>query len=214
MKRPRDAWNDGVLYSYIGTKEIFGDTFEFPHDPSIAGKLNLNIGCGTRPTIGEGWINADHIDGKDVDHFFDAQSKWPFEDDTFKAIYCSHMVEHLSDPMAFFKEAYRVLAEGGCMLIRVPHPRSSQALGDFDHKRPIGETSFYFLSMDFESTNNLTHTKLKGLWSTRYMIHAYPEDHWMNKWWIPRSFKVWAVEHLWNVAHELVVWLKPIKGEN
>jgi SAM-dependent methyltransferase len=208
--RPLDAWVDSAFYVSFGTAKDFGP-LEYPYGLSASDLPAINVGCGTQPVDEDGWVNADHEDGDSIDYVFDAQGEWPFPDDCFRAIQSSHMVEHLDDPMAFFKEAHRVIHPDGSMVIRVPHPRHSQSLADFDHRRTFAENNFYFLGMDFKSTHNLDHQGKKPMWETMYIYHAYAPNHWMNKWWIPDRVKAWAIEHLWNVCLELIVWLRPIK---
>ena len=68
---------------------------------------DLNICCGR--TDGGG-INADIVSHADVPNFvlIDSISKLPFEDRTFRTVLCSHTMEHVEDPDAFFKELARV----------------------------------------------------------------------------------------------------------
>ena len=44
----------------------------------------------------------------------------PFEDDTFDAILCLHVLEHVQDDAAAMRELRRVLAPGGAAVIQVP----------------------------------------------------------------------------------------------
>ena len=44
----------------------------------------------------------------------------PFRDGCFDAVICSELLEHVPDPPAVLREAYRVLREGGTLLICVP----------------------------------------------------------------------------------------------
>jgi SAM-dependent methyltransferase len=43
---------------------------------------------------------------------------WPVEDDSVDLIVCDWVIEHIRDPAAFFKEARRVLADGGSLCVR------------------------------------------------------------------------------------------------
>lgn len=44
----------------------------------------------------------------------------PFDDDTFDAIYCSHVLEHVPDDAAAMAELQRVLRPGGWAILQVP----------------------------------------------------------------------------------------------
>jgi len=74
----------------------------------------------------------------------------PFEDDLFDVIIASHIIEHLNDPIEFFKECVRVLKPGGTFYIEAPSERSLNLKG-----MPFDYDGFYSLSM----YDDPTHTK-------------------------------------------------------
>ena len=51
-------------------------------------------------------------------------SPWPFEDHSINLVVCDCVVEHLPEPMDFFREAHRVLVPGGFLCIRTTNARS------------------------------------------------------------------------------------------
>lgn len=92
-----------------------------------------------------GFVNCDIHDGPAVDQRFDACEKWPFQDDAADRVHASHVLEHLRDPRAFFSECWRVLGDGGQVVLRVPYGGHRAAWWDLDHVRPWHAESFCFL---------------------------------------------------------------------
>lgn len=45
----------------------------------------------------------------------------PFDDDSFSAVWCSEVLEHLFSPLYVLQEIYRVLQPGGMALLTVPY---------------------------------------------------------------------------------------------
>lgn len=82
----------------------------------------LNAGCGTH--YAAGWINTDVWENEDTkpDVRVEPGKPYPFEDDTFDAVFLSHVLEHIywSDVPGFLKEMSRVAKPGAPMLIICP----------------------------------------------------------------------------------------------
>ncbi len=70
-------------------------------------KWDLNICCGK--TDGGG-VNADIVNHANLPNFtlVDSVYRLPFGDNQFEKVLCSHTMEHVEDPVAFFKELSRV----------------------------------------------------------------------------------------------------------
>jgi predicted SAM-dependent methyltransferase len=80
----------------------------------------LNVGCGSR--YHADWCNIDLVaSGKEVIEF-DIRRGLPFDDNTFDAVYHSHVLEHLTPEQGerLVRECGRVLAPGGILRIVVP----------------------------------------------------------------------------------------------
>lgn len=94
----------------------------------------LNLGCGK--DIKKGWINLDSVrlDGVDVVHDLESYP-YPFEDNSIDLIFCSHVVEHLSDTVKFMEECHRILRPEGRLEIIVPYFASPGAFADPTHKK-------------------------------------------------------------------------------
>ena len=67
------------------------------------------------------WITVD-MEGADFNIEFDEHTRLPFADNSQSAIYSSHLVEHLDDPvlMSLFRECFRVLRTGGYLRLETP----------------------------------------------------------------------------------------------
>jgi len=73
----------------------------------------LDVGCGNNPT---GDVNLDLFCYGKCENFVVAEAhSLPFRNNTFNKIYSKHCLEHLENPLQFFKEAKRVLKNGGLL---------------------------------------------------------------------------------------------------
>jgi len=79
----------------------------------------VNIGCGYRPL--SGWVNLDLVPGY-AEIVWDIRKGLPFKDQSVTAIFCEHVIEHLSreDGLRFIRECRRVLQVGGVVRISTP----------------------------------------------------------------------------------------------
>jgi SAM-dependent methyltransferase len=100
----------------------------------------LDVGCATGALLEKlrdrGWAcmgveispAADYARaerGLDVRRSSLEESRFP--DAYFNLVLASHLIEHLNDPAAFVREAYRVLAPGGYFLVTTPNIAGFQA---------------------------------------------------------------------------------------
>lgn len=51
-----------------------------------------------------------------------------YEDEMFSVVHSSHLIEHLTDPAGFVREAFRVLKPGGLFITTTPNTASFQAM--------------------------------------------------------------------------------------
>jgi predicted SAM-dependent methyltransferase len=80
----------------------------------------LNLGCGS--TYNAAWTNVDFIStGKDV-IACNLLAGIPLSDNSFEAVYHSHVLEHFPKDKALFfiKECYRVLKKDGTIRVAIP----------------------------------------------------------------------------------------------
>ena len=109
-----------------------------------AGGSVLHIGCG--PTSKRGDVGIDILPGPAVDIVHDLNDvPWPVAADSFDAVICEDVLEHLRDIPAIMAEIYRVSADGAVIEIKVPSGTSSDVFIDPTHLRGFSFRSFdYF----------------------------------------------------------------------
>lgn len=79
----------------------------------------LQIGCGYRPF--SNWINLDIVHGY-ADVVWDVRKSLPFKNNSIEAIFCEHVIEHLTknDAAKLLSECLRVLQIGGVARFSTP----------------------------------------------------------------------------------------------
>lgn len=109
-------------------------------------RKKLNVGCGK--DYRDGWINLDY-DGKcDVKHDLN-KFPYPFEDNYFDYILCSHTLEHVLEPLKVAKELHRILKRKGEIVFLLP-------VGDFtiDHFRGIHTKDYFYALVRNDGAGN------------------------------------------------------------
>ena len=101
----------------------------------------LCLDLGGRFNCPNGYKSVDLLD---ADIIMDLNSTWNIEDNSVGVIRAYHVLEHLSNPIHFFNEAYRVLSSGGVLLIEVPSARDYHAFADPTHKSFWTEFNFEY----------------------------------------------------------------------
>lgn len=119
-----------------------------PPAAAPSGPQRLHLGCGG--DIRPGWINLDAraLPGVDVVADLDAcrRRKLPFAADSIDEFHASHLLEHLTDPLAFMQEIHRIAKDGAIAVFRVPYGSSDDADQDPTHMRRYFQRSFYYFS--------------------------------------------------------------------
>lgn len=92
--------------------------------------MRLNLGCGA--TRIPGYYGVDFrkikLDGcVDIEADLNKRCWHLWEDNSIDAIYSSHCLEHLADPINAIREMHRILKVGGKIKIIVPHASSTLA---------------------------------------------------------------------------------------
>lgn len=100
----------------------------------------LNLGCGY--DIKEGYINIDVIDyGGNLIHDLNS-FPYPFDDNTFDEIYCSHILEHLDNFNNTINEIYRIAKPNSILIVYAPFFLNTKYFGEPDHKIPFSIRTF------------------------------------------------------------------------
>lgn len=105
----------------------------------------LVLGCGRRPV--QGAVNHDHAyHSAHVDVAWDLDSTpWPVPDGRFKRVIATDVFEHLkSDVIAWVREAWRILEDGGELVLRVSAWDNPVSYRDPTHQRFFMEESFCY----------------------------------------------------------------------
>lgn len=93
----------------------------------VSGRM-LDVGCGTMPYrnlfaateyVGLELDTPEARARKRADCYYDGKT-FPFEEESFDALVCNQVFEHVFNPEQFMAEMYRVLKPGGRLLLTVP----------------------------------------------------------------------------------------------
>src|SRR3989344_5709565 len=80
----------------------------------------LNLGSGN--VYLKGFVNVDYNKNRNPDVVWDLNKiPYPFKDNEFDYVYCSHILEHLTNLYSSLKEIIRITKVGGVIHVRVPH---------------------------------------------------------------------------------------------
>lgn len=116
----------------------------------------LNLGCGE--DIKKDYINLDFVKQRGVDVVYNLNKfPWPFKDNEFDLIYCSHVLEHINDFERTLLEIKRICKNGARIIIRVPHFSCGVTYRD-----PIHKTFFSYFTFDYYSINGIKNYEKKS----------------------------------------------------
>lgn len=128
----------------------------------------LNLGAGFKPK--EGYVNADRVQQNGVDVVFDANERFPFDDEVFDEVYSEDFLPYIraDKKTHVINEIWRVLKDGGKMEHICARAGTENSFG------PPGNQSFWSLRtfehfehgnyrQEFETQYNPTKTFTKVL---------------------------------------------------
>jgi len=121
----------------------------------------LDLGCREKPyadwlepgRVGT-YIGADVIPGAGVDVLIDPMGHWPFADESFDAIVCTQVLEHVGNRDTVVDEMSRILKSAGTILVTVPFLYPAHGL-PHDHVRFTSQGLTAVLEKNFEVVESL-----------------------------------------------------------
>ena len=122
----------------------------------------LDVGCGTAKVNGAIGIDRVNLPGVDVVHDLN-KFPWPFDSESFDAIYMNDIIEHLTDTIRVMEECYRLLKSGGRVYIRVVYWNHKYAFSDPTHVKFFSDISFEFFTGKRRSCYTKARFKLEKL---------------------------------------------------
>ncbi len=169
--------------------------------------LKVDLGCGQAKQ--EGFVGVDISPKSDADIIHDLwTTPWPFDDNSVEEAFCSHVVEHTPDLIAFMEECYRILKPDAKIRIVWPHLRSDRAFQDPTHTRFIPEHTWSYFARDWREASELDHYPITTDFGIENMYYVSFNGDWGQRSEPSRQF---ALAHYWNVATDVVVDLKARK---
>ncbi|MFN3551239.1 MAG: glycosyltransferase [Endomicrobiia bacterium] len=85
---------------------------------------------------------------------------WPFDDNEFDMVYCSHCLEHLEDPKKALEEIWRVSKPNAKLVLIVPHFSSRLAWWDVEHKRAFSSGLLHSFTEEYKKLSS-TYARFK-----------------------------------------------------
>lgn len=140
-----------------GPSSFFGVTGPIPIYPVIGTLDNCNFSTSTvwQAEIVAGESTYRYADGRVAgkQYISEAADLQDIPSSTYDFLICSHVIEHVANPLEALREWLRIIRPGGTILLVVPHRD-----GAFDHRRLV--TTFQHLVEDFRrgtKEDDLTH---------------------------------------------------------
>jgi len=127
-----------------------------PRDFSHLNKKILNIGCGSKKTMGS--IGLDIVKHPNVDVVHNlTKFPYPFKNNEFDIVIANHILEHIQEDKKFFgliREIHRILKLNGIFSIEVPYKKGRFSCSILEHTRFFQIGCFDYLNKE-EGKNQL-----------------------------------------------------------
>lgn len=171
----------------------------------------LDIGCGQNPE--EGFTGIDlHSPLESVEKIDLYAYPWPLPDGSVDYFRASHFLEHVPDWDAHFTEVYRCLKPSGYYEIISPFYLNHRWWQDPDHKQPILQERFAYLSHAWRKAVKMDHygakvnLEIDGWFE---MLHSDFRDKGFSE-----ETLAWHKTHSYNVIDDVAVILRKLSMED
>jgi SAM-dependent methyltransferase len=167
----------------------------------------LDLGCGKRKYKSENpndiVIGVDITKrGTEADIAWDLNKfPWPFKDNEFDKVNCSHVLEHLSDILRAMEEIWRITKNNGIIEIRVPAWTDADSYRDLQHKHHFTLESFDY----YDPTTNLGKTYGQEIGKIKFKCEN-------KKLCFARPYKLFGIEMFANRFYRIykqLCWIIP-----
>lgn len=167
-------------------------------------RVNLNLGAGK--SYIPGFVNIDISDVAEIQLNL-SEEKLPFEDDSVDMIFSYHTLEHVPNYLFALSEIYRVLKDGGILLVGLPYVTLTEYhLVNPYHLHNFNEHSFSF----FDSLKLKGSAEEDDTISFKEVFHRFHYIGFFNL--LPPPFRGWCRRHLFNVVRKIDYGLIAVKS--
>lgn len=170
-------------------------------------KRTLNLGSGKNRAIAAA-VTIDRVADTHPDIVHDLDTyPWPLVDNSFDAIYCIDVIEHLRDVVKAMEEMHRISRNGGRVHIATPHFSCANSYTDPTHLHHLGYFSFNYFTGE-NQWDFYTKARFKKVHSRLHFYGRYKNRHIS---WLANRFPAFYEEHLtwifpgWYMSFELEV---------
>jgi len=166
----------------------------------------LDLGCGNAKVEGAVGVDVIRLEGVDVLAALD-RCPFPFQDNSFDAIYLNDIIEHLPNTLRVMEELHRILVPDGTVFIRVVNWNHRYTAMDPTHVRAFTENSFDFFGKRRERSY-YTHARFDVV-RVEYIFNAKVKR-------ILRSERLmkFLSDYLCNILQGLKFELRAVKEED
>lgn len=167
--------------------------------------MKMNVGCGRN--IMEGWVNIDSVALRGVDivcDLNDRRAQLCCDPNQFDEFLLSHVIEHLTNPLAAMETLWDWAKPDALMTIRCPYGTSDDADEDPTHVRRMFPGSFHYFGQPYYWRADYGY---RGDWIVEKCVlkinarHGSVGDSWMTG----------LLNSQRNVVDEMVVTMRAVK---